>query len=207
MLQRAAQLAAGAHQQALKRLHRAPHDHGRLAVAQAFAHHQPQCAALLFGQAGDGVVATPRRHRGDDLAVDALDGRRRERQDVGDVARGVDDSLPLLTPMSEVAGRMSVQVGAQLQLAKQTRLQLVAHTFRAMESADGFYTVGGGRARPGQVGDRELGHEIDLLLDHRFNRHLSAYGGYSHLFAGDGISATGPSEDQMFFYLGVSALF
>jgi len=112
--------------------------------------------------------------------------------------------------LADAFGRQNifaVQVGTHLQLAAATKLQLVAHTFRAMESSDGFYNVGGGRARAGQLGDRELGHEVDLLLNHKVNRHVSFYGGYSYLFAGDGIGSTGPDEDQSFFYLGAAAVF
>ena len=112
--------------------------------------------------------------------------------------------------LADAFGRQNifaVQIGSQLKLAKATKLQLVAHTFRAVESADGFYNVGGGRARAGQLGGRELGHEIDLLVNHKVNRHVSLYGGYSYLFSGSGIGATGPDEDQSFFYLGAAAVF
>lgn len=112
--------------------------------------------------------------------------------------------------LADAFGRQNifaVQVGTQLKLAPATKLQLVAHSFRAMESADGFYNVGGARARAGQLGDRELGHEIDLLVNHKVNAHVSLYGGYSHLFAGSGIGTTGPDDDQSFFYFGAAAVF
>ena len=112
--------------------------------------------------------------------------------------------------LADAFGRQNifaVQLGGQLKLAPTTKLQLVGHAFRAVESADGFYNVGGGRARPGQLGSRELGHEIDLLVNHKVNAHVSLYGGYSYLWAGDGIGNTGPDENQSFFYLGAAAVF
>ena len=53
----------------------------------------------------------------------------------------------------------------------------------------------------------EVGHEIDFLLRTSLDRHVSAYAGYSRVFAGDAIEETGPAEDIDFVYLGASFTF
>ena len=44
--------------------------------------------------------------------------------------------------------------------------------------------------------DREVGAEIDLLLNYRFNRHLMGYLGYSHFFVGDFVEEATPWADR-----------
>ncbi len=51
------------------------------------------------------------------------------------------------------------------------------------------------------------GRTVDLLLTHRFDRHLDAYFGYSHLFSGSGLNGTGPTDDQDFAYVGAGLVF
>ncbi|MCR9246139.1 MAG: alginate export family protein [bacterium] len=143
------------------------------------------------------------------LGVDAASGDSSAGGDVGTFHQ----LFPLghaYLGLADAFGRQNifaVNIGAALELAKATRLQIVAHSFSALETNDGFYTVGGGRARTGAVGSSDLGQEIDILVNHKFNGHVSAYGGYSYLIAGDGISNTGPDSNQSFFYLGAAAVF
>lgn len=110
---------------------------------------------------------------------------------------------------ADAVGRQNVfavQVGAQMELTPSTSLQVIGHSFRLLRRSDALYNVGGGAARTG-LGSRDVGHEVDLLVNHKVDRHVALYGGYSHLFAGDGIAASGPSEDQRFLYLGASLVF
>ena len=54
---------------------------------------------------------------------------------------------------------------------------------------------------------RYVGREIDLFLNWQVDRHLNAYLGYSHFFAGDFLEETGPSEDIDFLYAAVTYTF
>ncbi|MCB9886718.1 MAG: alginate export family protein [Planctomycetes bacterium] len=177
--------------------------------------------AWQFGEVGNADVsawsiAAVLGYRPDDwrwsprffCGVDAASGDERQGGDV--------ETFHQLFPLghaylgwADAVGRQNVfavQAGAQLALTPSTSLQVVGHSFRLIERSDALYNVGGGVARTG-LGGREVGHEVDVLVNHKIDRHVSLYGGYSHLFAGDGIAASGPSEDQRFLYLGASVVF
>ena len=55
-------------------------------------------------------------------------------------------------------------------------------------------------APPAPSTARPVGGEIDLLLNWQIDRHLAAYFGYSHFFAGTFIRETGPSKPPDFGY-------
>ena len=61
--------------------------------------------------------------------------------------------------------------------------------------------------RRDRVDETFVGSEIDLLLNWQIDRHLAAYFGYSHFFAGDFIEETGPDEDIDFVYAAVTYTF
>jgi hypothetical protein len=110
---------------------------------------------------------------------------------------------------ADAFGRQNIaaaQLGVQLQVAKSTVLQLTGHAFQAMERRDAAYAVNGTVARTGLSG-RDLGEEVDLLLTHRFQRHMDGYAGYSHVFAGSGLRGTGPVHDMNFAYVGAGVMF
>ena len=67
-----------------------------------------------------------------------------------------------------------------------------------METEDALYNAGGQAFRSG-FDSRQIGNEIDVLVQSELGRHVNLYGGYSHVFAGDAIEVTGPSEDIDFF--------
>lgn len=162
-------------------------------------------ATGVFGYRRDDWSGAPRFFVG----LDAASGDRQ----VGGHVQTFDQLYPLghaYLGLADAFGRQNIfaaQLGGQWRLGPATTVACTAHAFRALETSDGFYAVSGARARPGQLGDRELGYELDLLVKHKVDAHLSLYGGYSYLFAGSGIAATGPDEDQSFFYLGASAVF
>jgi hypothetical protein len=110
---------------------------------------------------------------------------------------------------ADAVGRQNItalQLGVQLWFAPQTTASLTAHAFRLLERSDALYGVNGAVSRQG-LGNRDVGQELDLLVTHRFHRHLEAYLGYSHIFAGGGIAASGAAEDQDLFYVGAASQF
>jgi hypothetical protein len=81
-------------------------------------------------------------------------------------------------------------------------VKLNGHFFWRAEEADALYNAGGAAIRAGGAGTpREVGSEIDLTVKYQFDRHLSGVIGYSHLFAGDFLEATGSHSDMDFGYL------
>jgi hypothetical protein len=92
--------------------------------------------------------------------------------------------------------------------AKKISLRGDYHLFWRQDKADGVYNAAGGLLR-GAAGNGEtfIGSEFDLLLNWQIDRHISAYLGYSHFFAGDFLQQTGPSDDIDFFYAAVMFTF
>mgnify|MGYP002399996691 CR=1 FL=1 len=101
----------------------------------------------------------------------------------------------------------SLNVGVGLSVSAATTATLTAHTFRLMEKDDALYGVTGAVSRAGPFASSHVGEELDLLVKHKFDRHLDLYAGYSHVFAGDAISSSGTDEDIDFAYLGASFMF
>jgi hypothetical protein len=92
--------------------------------------------------------------------------------------------------------------------AKKVTLRGDYHLFWRQDKADAVYNAAGGVLR-GAAGSGEtfIGSEFDLLLNWQIDRHISAYLGYSHFFAGDFLQETGPSDDIDFFYAAVMFTF
>lgn len=87
-----------------------------------------------------------------------------------------------------------------------TSVSVAGHAFRLMSADDALYDAGGAATRTG-FDSRDVGFEVDLLVDRKLGRHSAAYAGYSHFFAGEAIEETGPDEDIDFFYLGLRTTF
>lgn len=85
------------------------------------------------------------------------------------------------------------------------RLQAYAalHQFWLQSREDAVYNAGGVAGRRDRTGEsgREIGHELDLTLLWTISVHQSVLLGYSHLWAGNFIEDTGPSEDADLVYL------
>lgn len=81
------------------------------------------------------------------------------------------------------------------------RLRGDLHYLQLAEEEDGLYGANGTIARAGGVGEDEIGTEIDLTAFYVINRNMNVLAGYSRVFAGDFISATGSDEDIDFAYL------
>ncbi|MFT6081493.1 MAG: hypothetical protein ACJAYX_003286 [Planctomycetota bacterium] len=100
----------------------------------------------------------------------------------------------------------AVHVGGTWKLSKTTTAKLVGHAFRLQSGNDALYGVSGAVSRTG-LGSKDVAQEVDLLVSHHVCEHLDVYGGYSHVFGGGGLAASGPSGDISFFYLGSSFVF
>jgi hypothetical protein len=88
--------------------------------------------------------------------------------------------------------------------AKKLSLRSDYHVFWRQSDDDALYGVQGQIQRAdGGSDERFVGSEVDLLLNWQVDRHLAAYLGYSHFFAGDFIEDTGPGEDIDFLYAAV----
>ncbi len=73
------------------------------------------------------------------------------------------------------------------------------HQFWRASVDDAVYNAGGGVLRaPGFGSDREVATEVDLQVKFAWNRHVEVEVGWSHVFAGAYIEASGPSEDVDF---------
>ncbi len=79
---------------------------------------------------------------------------------------------------------------------------VTGHKFWRATADDALYNAGGGVVRAGSLGSsRDVGYEVDLTTNYKFNRHLVGLVGYSHFFAGNFIEESGPSEDMDFVYV------
>ena len=106
---------------------------------------------------------------------------------------------------ADVVARQNVidlNLGVSLRPLDKLTFYLAGHLFWRDSTADALYDVGGAVLRDGSLGtSREIGQEIDLVLSYRFDRHLKGELGYSHFFAGDFISESGPDDDIDFVYV------
>jgi hypothetical protein len=89
---------------------------------------------------------------------------------------------------------------------KQVGLEADFHGFWLADTNDAWYRANGiTKVRPITPASRSassyVGSEIDLLVTYQPVKFLNIWAGYSHFFAGDYLSATGPSDDADFGYV------
>ena len=86
--------------------------------------------------------------------------------------------------------------------ADKLKLTAEGHFFWRAEAADALYNAGGAVIRRGAPGtSKDVGTELDLVANYRFNPHLAVEAGFCRFFAGKFIRQTGPDSDTNFFYL------
>lgn len=75
------------------------------------------------------------------------------------------------------------------------------HFFFRASPNDAVYNAAGAvlRAGPPSAG-RFVGSELDVLINYKFNRHLTVQLGYSHFFPGEFLRATGAAQQGDFVY-------
>ena len=75
------------------------------------------------------------------------------------------------------------------------------HFLWLAEDEDDLYHASGASLRNGGFGEDEIGQELDLTAIYVVNKHMKVQAGYSHLFVGDFIEASGSGDDVDWFYL------
>lgn len=108
----------------------------------------------------------------------------------------------------DVVGRQNiidVHPGVSLKVSKDVTFRADYHLFWRESDNDALYAASGAPLIPAGGSDETyVGSELDLLVNWQIDRHLLAYFGYSHFFAGDFVdesgAATGADEDIDFAY-------
>jgi Alginate export len=169
--------------------------------------------ALEGGYTFAGAPLTPRVFAGFDYASGD--------DDATDLDKGTFNQLfptgHLYFGYIDVIGRaniIDVHPGVELTLlanakyAKKLSLRGDYHVFWRADTNDGLYGVAGNLTKPaGTSGESFIGSEVDLFLNWQIDRHLNAYIGYSHFFAGDFIDASAADDDIDFFYAALTYTF
>lgn len=87
-------------------------------------------------------------------------------------------------------------------------LDMAQHFFWRQNTSDAIYNLSNGVVRAGPASRaRTIGNEFDIALTWQIQRHISAYAGYAHFFAGQFIKQTGAHQDQDFAYASVTFTF
>jgi len=94
-----------------------------------------------------------------------------------------------------------------LHLTDDLRLDLAQHFFWRQNTSDAVYNLSGQVVRAGSSSARVIGNEFDISLYWQIQRHISAYAGYAHFFAGSFIRQTGAHSDEDFAYASVTLTF
>ena len=86
-------------------------------------------------------------------------------------------------------------------VSQKLTLKAEGHFFWRAQAADALYNAAGGVVRRGAPGtSTDVGSEVDLVANYRFNRHIAVEPGYCHFFPGKFIQQTGPDSPINFFY-------
>jgi len=103
---------------------------------------------------------------------------------------------------------VSPSTGLTMSPIRNLLLSLQQYFFWRESDHDALYNKSGGVLRPGNTTtERYVGAETDFYATYNFNRHILAYGGYSHFVTGDFIEETGPDKDSDFFYTAIQYTF
>jgi hypothetical protein len=101
-----------------------------------------------------------------------------------------------------------LEVSFKVQPVKAVTVKAEYHAFWLETTEDLWYRANGSAAtavRPLNATSRAAGNyagsEADLTVTWNVNKYLQVEGGYSHFFAGDYLSDTGPSDDANFGYV------
>lgn len=112
----------------------------------------------------------------------------------------------------DLVGRSNIHaIKTQLRVEPTNKLAAWAdfHTFFADQDEDALYSAGGTPTRRlvAGAGSHSVGHELDLAAKIVLDVHAAALLGYSHMWTGDFISATGDSDNPSLFYAQVEYKF
>jgi hypothetical protein len=103
---------------------------------------------------------------------------------------------------------IDAHVGIDLHLTNTLTLYVAQHAFWRQNTNGALYDLSGALVRGDNGSDASyVGNEFDAVFTWQIDRHISAYLGWAHFFAGDFISQTGPSKDVDFLYASVTYTF
>ncbi|MHC4568044.1 MAG: alginate export family protein [Planctomycetota bacterium] len=105
----------------------------------------------------------------------------------------------------DLVGRSNIHaIKVQLKVKPTKKITAWAdfHTFYADQDKDGLYSAGGAATRRSLTGTgtQMIGHELDLAAKVVLDVHTAALLGYSYMWPGEFIDATGPSDDPSLIY-------
>jgi Alginate export len=105
----------------------------------------------------------------------------------------------------DVVGRQNIQdLNFQLELnpTKWIQFKTQYHIFKLSATRDALYNSGGTAIRrdPTGAAGRDVGNEIDFLANFHLTARQDLLVGYSRLFAGNFLKATGPGADLDYFF-------
>jgi Alginate export len=180
---------------------------GALQYGEVGSHNvQAGFASAELGWKPDGAAWSPRYFLGLDYATGD--------DSTGGSVQTFDQLYPLghaYFGFIDAIGRQNVAattLGGTWKPAPKTGLRLTGQSFWLADTNDAIYNAGGGITRaPGSFDHNHIGYEVDLLATQSFGLHLEGYTGYSHFFAGQALSDSGPDDDVDFFYLGLKYTF
>jgi hypothetical protein len=106
----------------------------------------------------------------------------------------------------DLVGRQNIEdLNCQVAAYPDNWVTVVAqyHHFRLAEARDFLYNAAGlpTRRSPTGAAGRDVGQELDLSVNFHLTAHQDVLVGYSKLFAGDFIRATGPAVSPELFYV------
>jgi hypothetical protein len=105
-----------------------------------------------------------------------------------------------------------LEVSVKVQPLKSLSLKAEFHAFWLASDDDVWYRANGAAAvRPlnalARNADNYAGSEFDFLVQWNVTKNVAIEAGYSHFFAGDYLSDTGPSDDADFGYIQTTIAF
>lgn len=105
----------------------------------------------------------------------------------------------------DLFGRSNIHaIKAQLKVKPSKKVTAWAdfHTFFADQDRDALYSAGGSATRrsAGGAGSHKFGHELDLAVKIALDVHTTAVVGYSHMWPGGFVSATGDDDAPDLIY-------
>ena len=164
-------------------------------------------AAGVLGRVYRDVWARPRVFAGADVAS----GGARPGGHVGTYFQNYPLGHAYLGYLDPI-GRQNViaaHLGSSWFVTDVTTLTVTGHALWLYDDRDDLYAVNGASTAPRiDPTGREVGQEIDLLLTHRFGRHLDAYLGWSRFFTASSVQGPGiTGSDVDFVYVGASFVF
>jgi hypothetical protein len=159
--------------------------------------------ATEIGYTFQPVTLTPRLSAGLDAASGSADGTGRFNQ--------------LFPPTYTYLGHLylfgrpnviDAHVGVDLHLTDRITLFTAQHTYWRQNTNDGLFNLSGAQIRADNgTGASYIGTEFDIVLTWQIQRHVSAYLGYAHFWAGDFLADTGASKDADFLYASMTFTF